>query len=109
MHDTTAGPPGVILLYRLLNTDDKAYHKLFTEDEYVDFFQKFEIDYFSLDFIRTFYEEIDCQSIMPGYLSSAVGIYREWKDGRAKTEIRTIDDLADYTAHLLLTGLGGSE
>lgn len=46
---------------------------------------------------------------MPGYLSSAVGIYREWTDVRAKTEIRTIDDLADYTAHLLLTGLGGSE
>lgn len=96
---------GVLLFYHLLDTDDTAYHKLFTEEEYIDFFGKLVNDIFSLEFYRKFYEKAASPEIMPGYFASAASIYNAWSKKPSPKE--SLEELSDVTATLFMKGVQG--
>lgn len=99
---------GVLIFDEFLDTPKVSYHKLFTNDEYEDFFNKLKTEYFSLDFFKPLYADSKYPQIIPGYLTYAVSIYREWKSSPENKRIQTLDDLATFTADLLLKGLNGN-
>lgn len=100
----------VLIFYRLLESDDAGIHALVNDAEYADFYGRLLSDYFSLDYFRHLCDGAGTadDSIISVYIASSVdGIYRRWKAQEPSRTPATIDDLAAFTAHLLLTGLGG--
>lgn len=95
----------ILLLYRQLSTDDPAKKKLFSDDAYKEYFRKMVRKYFSLDFFMAFAPDEVTRAFLPGYFSSAVSIYRQWKAQREDRTPDSVEELAGVVSELFTGGL----
>lgn len=98
---------GVALFYRYMNTDDPVKEKLFFDSEFETFSAGFAAHYFSLDFFSGLCMNEDYVDIVPSFMANAAsGIFRRWRNRPADDRV-SLEELADNTAKLLMTGLNG--
>lgn len=81
--------------------------KLFFDKDLESFAVKFAENYFSHEFFSSLCKREDYADLMPSFIANAsLGIIRRWKDKPADKRV-SLDELADDTAKLLMTGLNG--
>lgn len=98
---------GVLLFYHYVNEDDPVRQKLFFDKDLESFAVKFAENYFSHEFFSSLCKREDYADLMPSFIANAsLGIIRRWKDKPADKRV-SLDELADDTAKLLMTGLNG--
>lgn len=98
---------GIELFYKTLNTDDPAYKKLLTDDEYIEFQERFKSEYFSLAFFKDCCDSAEYRALIPAFLGeSASGIYHVWKS-KDVSDRKPLDELAAFAARLMTGGLKG--
>ncbi|MCI7469133.1 MAG: hypothetical protein PUG68_08210 [Lachnospiraceae bacterium] len=90
-----------------MNTDDPVKEKLLFDSEFEMFSAGFAVHYFSLDFFSGLCKNEDYVDIVPSFMANAAsGIFRRWRNRPADDRV-SLEELADNTAKLLMTGLNG--
>lgn len=100
---------GVMVFYHAINTEEPAYRKLFSEEEYAEFQEKIRDDFFDSDYFMDFCNNEEYAEIVPAFIGNvAAGTYRRWRENDNGKK-RSLEQLADSTAELLLNGLKATE